>query len=247
MGIPFLTHTPIHGICPFGGVVSLYQFLTSGSLIRMVHQSAMILMLAVFLLTILFGPAFCGWICPFGTVQELFSKIGRKVLGKRFNVFPGGKKTERIDFALRFLRYIILALVVINTARLGRLVFEKYDPYFALFHLFKDEAAISSFIVLGFVLALSLVMERPFCKYICPYGALLGLFNLFSVFRPVRKEEGCTKCGLCNAKCPMNIKVSEKKSVRNHQCISCLECTSEKICPVPDTVNFAAGNYRRPK
>ena len=91
-------------------------------------------------------------------------------------------------------------------------------------------------------LALSLLVERPFCKYACPYGAVLGVFNLFRVFGIRRNPPTCTNCKACDRACPMNIQVSTRPGrVRDHQCISCLECTSEKACPEKDTVIFGIG------
>jgi len=197
----------------------------------------MVLMYIVFALAVLFGPVFCGWICPFGTVQELLGKAGRKIFRKRYNaILP-----VRLDNTLRYIRYFIFALVIYSTACSGWLIFQDYDPYFALFNMFSGEVVLSAYIVLGIVLLLSLIIERPFCKYACPYGALLGITNLFRVFRIGRSRETCINCNLCNEGYPMNIRVSERDAIRNHQCITCLECTSEKACPVKDTVIFATG------
>jgi len=79
------------------------------------------------------------------------------------------------------------------------------------------------------------------CKYACPYGAVLGLTNLFRVFSIRRTAGTCKLDGACDITCPMNINVSSKSIVRDHQCISCMECTSEAKCPVAGTVTFAAG------
>jgi len=86
---------------------------------------------------------------------------------------------------------------------------------------------------------LSLFVERPWCKYACPYGAVLGLTNLFRVFGIRRNEATCKADGACSIMCPMNIPVDSKTVVRDHQCISCLECTSEAVCPVAKTVQFS--------
>ena len=234
IGISFFNDISLHAICPFGGVESIFTYVTSGTLIRQVQNSAVVLMFAVFGLSLLFGPVFCGWMCPLGTVQELLGKIGRKLLGKQYNAMIPGKA----DKMLRFLRYSVMALVIYNTAVTARLIFQAYDPYFALFNMFTNEVAITAYLVLGVVLFSSLITERPFCKYACPYGALLGMFNLIRVFRVSRKPESCVLCKLCDKRCPMNIAVSSHSAIRNHQCISCLECTSENACPKPDTVNL---------
>lgn len=228
----FLGKVSLHGVCPFGGVVSLYQFFTVGSFVQKIQQSSFVLMILVFLLAILFGPVFCGWVCPLGTIQEWVGKIGKKIFKKRYNHFVPSK----LDRYLRYLRYVLLAWVLYMTAMTGKLVFADIDPYYALFNFWTGEVAIAGLVILGVTLVGALFVERPWCKYACPYGALLGLTNLFRVFSIRRSESSCISCGLCSKECPMNIDVQNMTNVRNHQCISCLECTSEYVCPVEETV-----------
>ena len=237
--IPLLANASLHALCPFGGVVSIYQYATEGTFVQKIHESSFILMIIGFLLALLFGPVFCGWVCPLGTIQEWFAGLGRKLFGKkRYNHFI----PARIDSILRYLRYLVLAWVIYMTATSGTLVFANIDPYYALFNFWTSEVAVGGLIVLGVTLLASLFVERPWCKYACPYGAVLGLFNLVRVFGIRRQESTCTMCGACDRNCPMNINVSAKSVVRDHQCISCLECTSEARCPVNSTVAFATMN-----
>ena len=217
--IPFVKEVSLHAICPFGGVVSIYNYFATGTLVQKIHSSSAILMLAVLALALLFGPVFCGWICPFGTFQEFLGKIGRKLLGKRYNNFI----PKKIDNVLRFSRYFVLALVIYNTAITAKLMFQNIDPYYALFNMFTGEVAITAYIVLGVTVLLSMFAERPFCKYMCPYGATLGIFNLFRIFKIKRNKSTCVDCKACDKACPMNIEVSTKDNVSNHQCISCLK------------------------
>ena len=233
-GIEWLGSASLHSICPFGGVVSIYQYATQGTFIKKIHESSFILMIIVFILAILFGPVFCGWVCPMGSIQEWIGKLGKKLFKKRFNhLLP-----YSIDRWLRYLRYIVLGWVVYMTARSGQLIFADVDPYYALFNFWTGEVAISGFVVLGIVAVLSLFVERPFCKYACPLGAVLGVTNLFRLFKIKRQPSTCIDCGACDRACPMNIPVSQKKTVLNHQCISCLKCTNEQACPVQKTVEL---------
>jgi polyferredoxin len=236
-GIPFLSSASLHALCPFGGVVTIYQYATAGTFVKKIHESAFVLMSIGFFLAVLFGPVFCGWVCPFGTVQEWFGKLGRKLFKRRYNHFIPYK----VDRVLRFARYLVLAWVIYMTAASATLVFAAFDPYFALFNFWTSEVAVGGLVVLGVTLAASLFVERPWCKYACPYGAVLGVFNLFSVFRIRRSIPGCKLDGACNRACPMNIPVSELTNVRDHQCISCLECTTEASCPAAGVVEFVAG------
>ena len=232
--IPILSSASLHAICPFGGVVSVYQFITTGTFVRKVHSASFILMWIVFALTVFLGPVFCGWVCPFGSIQEWFGKLGRKIFKKRFNrLIP-----YKVDRILRYLRYLVLGLIVYVTAATGTLMFANIDPYFALFNFWTSEVTIVSVIILIVVLLLSLVVERPFCKYACPYGTVLGVFNLFRIFKIRRNTSTCINCKACDRSCPMNVPVSTSGAVRNHQCISCLKCTSEQACPVGKTVEL---------
>lgn len=237
LGIPLLSQASLHTLCPYGGVVTLYNLATVGTFIQKIHSSAVILMAVVFFLAILFGPVFCGWVCPLGSVQEWIGKIGRKIFKKRYNHMVPVK----LDRVLRYFRYFILIMSVYVTARSGLLLFERVDPYYALFKFWTDEVAVSALIILGVTVVLSLFMERPWCKYACPYGALLGLSNKISIFKIRRSATTCISCHACDRSCPMNLDVSKKETVKDTQCIRCYECTSEISCPVPNTVAMKAG------
>ena len=236
-GIPFLSNASLHALCPFGGVVTIYQYATAGTFVQKIHASSFILMVIGFLAALLFGPAFCGWVCPLGTFQEWIGGIGKKIFKRKFNHFI----PEKLDRVLRYLRYGVLAWVVFMTAVSGKLLFANIDPYFALFNFWTSEAALGGLVVLGVTMTLSLFTERPWCKYACPYGAVLGVFNGFRFFKIQRKASTCIDCGACNQACPMNIDVASSTTVRDHQCISCLECTSEAACPVQNTIQMQSG------
>ncbi len=234
--LPLLGAVSLHSICPFGGVETFYQFLTVGTFIQKIHASAFVLMVIVLLLSILFGPVLCGWFCPLGSLQEWIGKLGKKIFKQRYNnMIP-----QRVDRVLRYLRYVVLALVVYMTATSATLLFQSVDPYYAMFNFYTGEVAITAFIVLGATMLLSLFVERPWCKYACPYGALLGIFNRLRIFAIRRRVSSCIDCKACDNACPMNIEVSGTSTVRDHQCISCMKCTSESACPIGDTVALAA-------
>lgn len=242
ISIPLLPEASLHAICPFGGVATLYEFVTAGTFIQKIHSSSFILMILGLIAAILFGTIFCGYICPFGSFQEWIGKLGRKLFPKRYNrVIP-----KKLDRVLRYLRYLVLIMVLYQTAVSATLVFQSVDPYYALFNFFTNEVAVTAYIMLGVILALSLIIERPWCKYFCPYGALLGLFNSVRIFKIRRDKNTCIGCKKCDQVCPMNIEVSQGETIRNHQCISCHKCLSEVSCPVKDTVAITAGKEKVP-
>jgi len=237
LNLAIIPEASLHAVCPFGGVATLYQYITTGGLVQKIHISSVILMYAVLFLALLFGPVFCGWICPFGTFQEFIGKIGKKIFGKKYNHFLPPK----VDKILRYVRYLVLALVIYNTAATAKLVFANVDPYYALFNMFTGEVAITAYIALGVTVLLSLFVERPFCKYACPFGATLGITNLFRIFKIRRKKDTCINCKACDKACPMNIEVSKSEKVLDHQCISCMKCTSDSACPISKTVELSTG------
>ncbi len=238
--IVFVPEASLHAVCPLGGVVSIYTLVTGGDFVKKTHESSLVLMYIVFASALVLGPLFCGWICPFGSFQEALGRIGRRVLKKKYNRFIPLK----YDRWLRYLRYLVLAWVLVMTARSGQLIFAGADPYFALFQFWTGEVAIGGYIVLGITIVLSLFVERPFCKYACPYGAVLGIFNLFRLVPLKRNSATCINCGKCSKVCPMNIQVASAGIVRDHQCISCYQCTSDDgACPVPETLEFRTGRF----
>lgn len=232
ISIPIIASASLHSVCPFGGVVSIYSLVTEGDFVQKIHESSFIVLGIVLSLGVLFGPVFCGWICPLGTVQEFVGKLGSRVFKNKYNKFIPYK----YDKHLRNLRYVVLVWVVFMTAYTGKLAFSDIDPYHALFNFWTSEIAIGGIVVLSITLLSSLFIERPWCKYACPFGAALGLTNFIRIFKIRRKSSTCVSCKKCDNSCPMNIKISDKEDVTDHQCISCLKCTSEVSCPVNDTL-----------
>lgn len=240
-GFSFISDASLHSLCPLGGVVSIYKFAATGTFVQKIHESSFVLMGILLFMSVVFGSVFCGWICPFGTFQEWLGKLGKRLFGKKYNnIIP-----QKADKYLRYLRYAVLAWVIYVTAVTGKLVFSDIDPYHALFTFWSGEVGVQALVFLAVIAVASLIIERPWCKYACPLGALAGIFNLFRIFKIRRNESSCIACGKCNSACPMNIKVSKSKVVRNHQCISCLECTSDVSCPVSDTVEFSLGGGKQ--
>jgi polyferredoxin len=230
----------LHGICPFGGVVTFYNYITAGSFIKKVHYSSILIMYLVLFMAIIAGPVFCGWVCPLGSIQEWIGKIGRKVFKDRHNAFV----PKKIDKILRYFRIIVLIWVVYITIQSAQLMFQNIDPYFALFNFWTGEVAISAILMLMAVLVGALFIERPWCKYLCPYGAFLGFFNKIRIFKIRRNDGTCIHCHKCNKSCPMNLEIEGNKAVNDFQCISCLECTSESACPVENTVELKVRGYQ---
>ena len=249
--LPDFIPTCLHGICPFGGVVTLGTYLTSGHYIPRTGVSNLFSLAGVLGGTLIFGAFFCGWLCPLGSVQDWFGKIGTALRLKGRNIKPGSKTAAirqqlvSLDRVLSFLRYGVLVLVLWTTYKSFNLAFSRIDPYYALFHFWTGTALPLSLAVLGAVLFLSLFISRPWCRWLCPMGALQGLFQKVAPWSVKRNDEACIGCRACDKACPFNIAVSEKDRINDSRCNRCLSCVA--ACPINGALDIrGAGNrYKR--
>jgi polyferredoxin len=215
----------LHTICPFGGVANLYTYFTTGGYVAKIHSAVFVMLLALLIGLVFTGKSFCGWICPLGSVQEGVGGIGRRLWPRLYNRVPRG-----VERFLRYLKYAVLAWVLVQTGRTASLAFQDWDPYYNLFRIWTDEIAWSGYLVVALTLVLSLFVPRAFSRYACPLGAINGLFNSFSFLGIKRDAASCTSCGRCDKACPVNITVSTTSAVRNIECTRCLKCV--EACPV---------------
>lgn len=234
-GINFqwVSESVFHYICPICGVTSIYQLFFTSSLwiVRFSSILAIVIGIAI-ILSFIFGPVICGYICPFGTIQDLLSRIGKKLLGKKFNRYI----SKKVDNKLKYLRYVILIITILLTSMSSIIILELINPYHGFLSIIKGEISIIAISIFIIIVIASIFIHRPWCKYLCPYGALLGLSNKIKVFRVVRKKKTCISCKKCTNVCPMNIDVHEKEEVRDLRCISCFECTNKLVCPKEKTI-----------
>ena len=217
------------GSCPIG---SLQAVLDSGQ-----YKFSCYVLGFIGLVGMLFGRLICGWLCPFGFVQDLIHKIP---LGKKIKNLPGHKYLKYLRYVVLALFVIILPMTVLNVGGLGKPWFCEYicpsGTLFAGIPLVLTHDNLRALIgwrffwkialLLIFLIA-SLVAVRPFCKYICPLGALYGLCNPISVYRLKINEDACIQCGACQQACGMDIKVWETPN--SPDCIRCLQCKA--VCP----------------
>ncbi len=238
----FLPNVSLHAICPFGGIESALSLITAGALTRQLQLSTLVMTGIIIIMTLIFGAVFCSFVCPLGSIQEWIGKLGKKIFKKKYNTFIPTK----VHNILKYFRYVSLIAVVVLTYKAATLIFLEVDPYFAMYNFFTDEVTIGSLIVLGVTLVGSLFVERPWCKYACPYGAFLGLVGKISIFKIKRNTETCTSCNLCNKKCPMNIDIQNKKVVYDGLCNKCLECTDSGVCK-PNSLSYQAGKVKEAK
>jgi len=233
--LPWNVLCNFHAICPFGAVETAGRLIFSGKFIPKIHESNLWVFLGIALSTAVMGPLFCSYLCPLGSVQEWIGKIGKKIFKKRFNRFIG----KRADRILGYTRYGVLALVMIQTTRMLSLIFQKVDPFYALFHFWMGDVYSTALIVLAGVLILSLFFERPWCRWFCPLGGLLGLIQLIAPWKIRRNSTVCNSCTACENTCPMNIPVHKVRRVLDTRCNRCGSCLT--VGTKRGALSFAAG------
>nr|MBP7694818.1 4Fe-4S binding protein [Anaerolineales bacterium] len=173
-----------------------------------------------------------GWVCPFGTVQD-----GLAWLRARLRL-PEVRVPARLDQILRYGRFVVLTLVLVQTISTVKLWFADFDPYRTLFGLgwlfeFNLAEQWPAYAITGAVLLGSLLVERAWCRYLCPLGGLISLLGNFSLLRIRRNAAACKTCAVCERPCPVKLNVATAKVVSSN-CIGCLACV--QACPRHNTL-----------
>lgn len=224
----FLAGRPpaIEGFLPISGLLGLSAWLR-GEGLNPVHPAAVILFLTIISVSLLLRRSFCSWICPVATISECAWKLGFRLFGHNLRL------PARPDVVVRALKYLLLAFFVYSILwamplpALQEFIRSDYhktaDVRLLEFFLHISPTALG---VILFLVAASLVLRNPFCRYLCPYGALLGLAALLSPVRVTRDTDRCVGCGVCSQVCPSAIDVMRKRSVNTPECIGCWRCVS---------------------
>lgn len=216
----------IDGFLPISGLVGTASWVKGGG-INSIHPAAVVVFVTVILLSLLLRRSFCSWICPVAIVSECSWKLGFRLLHRNWHV------PARLDNALRGLKYLLMGLfiyfIVINMTSDALFSFIRSEYQMIadvrLMNFFLHLSPLALGVVLALV-ALSIVLRNPFCRYLCPYGALLGLVATLSPLRVTRNSERCVSCGVCSQVCPTYIDVMHKTSVASPECIACWRCIS---------------------
>jgi len=241
---PYYSRPPgVEGFLPIGSLVSLKQWLLTGQF-DPVHPAALVLLLTFVGMAVLAKKSFCAWLCPVGTLEEGLWKLGQKMFGRNFEIWAW------LDKTLRFTKYALLLffikVILIDMPLMAVNSFLR-APYWAIadvkmLHFFTSPS-LTSLIVIGLLAALSLVYKNFWCRFLCPYGALLGVISLLSPLKVRRNTQHCIDCGRCSRVCPARIDVQHKTSVHSVECTSCLTCVAN--CPAPGALEIGTVRPRR--
>jgi len=218
----------VEGFLPISALLGLKRLLLTG-VYDPVHPAGLTILLSALAIGLLLRKGFCGWICPVGAFSNLAERLGR-TLGLLFRL------PVWLDVPLLSLKYILLAFflyAVFWKMDLKAIIGFQNNAYnFAadakMLQFFLHPSLLAGSIMLLLV-AVSLPLANFWCRYLCPYGGLLGLLALAGPLRIRRDEEKCIDCKKCRKICPASIKVDAKKTVLSPECVGCLECVA--VCP----------------
>jgi polyferredoxin len=226
----------VDGWLPISGLMNLKAWIATGH-IPSVHPAAMFLLVAFLAMAFLLRKAFCGWLCPVGTISESLWRAGRNLFRRNFAL------PRWLDVPLRGLKYLLLGFFASVVAMMP--VDSIRDFMHTPFGLVADVKMLNFFrfigetglIVIGVLVAGSLLVRNFWCRYLCPYGGLLGLVSLLSPVGIRRNEQRCIDCGKCAKACPSALPVDRLLAVHSAECTGCMECVA--VCPAEGALDMS--------
>jgi len=232
----------VEGWLPIASLMNLKVLLMSGN-VPALHPAGMFLLIVFLAASWIFRKSFCGWLCPVGTISEYLWRLGRRTFGRNFRV-------PRIpDIALRSLKYILLGLFLYAVGSMPVPAIRAFlaGPYgmvddVKMLNFFRF-LGLTSGIVTAILVVASVFIQNFWCRYLCPYGALMGLAALASPLRIRRDPSLCIDCAKCAKACPSALPVDRLITIRSAECTGCLECVA--VCPAADALCLSAPRAKR--
>jgi polyferredoxin len=226
----------VEGWLPIAGMMNFKYWLVSGHVPEM-HPAAVFLLITFASMAFLFRKAFCSWLCPVGALSEYLWRSGRTLFGRNFHVW------RWLDVPLRGLKYLLLGFFMWAVSSMSAhsiAAFMRSD-----YGLIADVKMLNFFrtmgetgaIVISVLVVASLVIQNFWCRYLCPYGALLGLMSLLSPLRIRRNPNACVDCNKCAKACPSSLPVDKLISIKSAECTGCLECVA--VCPAQGALQMS--------
>jgi polyferredoxin len=232
----------VEGWLPIASMMNLKVLLASGQMPRL-HPAGMFLLIAFLAASWIFRKSFCGWLCPVGTASEYLWKLGRQTFGRNFRL------PRKLDVGLRSLKYLLLALFLYAVGSMSVPAIRAFleGPYgivddVKMLNFFRFLGLAGGIVVALLVIA-SVFVQNFWCRYLCPYGALMGIAALASPLRIRRETSQCIDCGKCAKACPSALPVDKLITIRSAECTGCLECVAS--CPAAGALMMAAPRRRR--
>ena len=231
------------GWLPIAGLMNFKYLLASGRT-PAIHPAAMFLFMSFLTMSMLAKRSFCSWLCPMGTLSEYLWKLGKKVL-------RGNLRLPRwLDMPLRGLKYLLLGFFLFVIGSMSAVALDEFmrTPYgliadVKMLNFFRSMSTSAAIVVAALVL-LSVVIENFWCRYLCPYGALMGLASLLSPLKIRRNPSACINCGKCAHACPAALPVDKLVRIRSVECNACMACIA--ACPAESALRLSLQPARTP-
>ena len=224
------------GWLPIAGLMNMKYLFATGR-VPSVHPAAMFLFASFLLISVLLKKAFCSWLCPVGTFSEFLADAGRRIFGRNFRL------PRWLDIPLRGLKYVLLGffLFLIGGMSAEALTGFMQTPYGLMVDVrmlnFFRQMSLTAAIIVGILVLLSVFVQHFWCRYLCPYGALLGLASLLSPIKIRRDQQACIDCAKCAHACPAALPVDKLVQIRSVECSACMACIA--VCPAQDALQLA--------
>ena len=231
----------VEGWLPIASLMNLKVLLATGRVPR-VHAAGMFLLIAFLAMSWLLRKSFCSWLCPVGTISEWLWRLGRQMFRRNWRL-PRG-----LDIPLRGLKYLLLGLFLYAVGSMTVPAIRAFleGPYGLVSDVkmldFFRFLGVAGAVVLALLVVVSVFVQNFWCRYLCPYGALMGLSALASPLRIRREASQCIDCGKCAKACPALLPVDQLVSIRSAECTGCLECVA--VCPAQGALAMAAPRRR---
>jgi polyferredoxin len=232
----------VEGWLPIAGLMNLKYFLATG-LVPELHPAGFFLIAAFLGMSFAFRKAFCSWLCPVGTISEWLWQGGSAMLGRNLAL------PRWLDVPLRGLKYLLLGFFAWAILRMSAadVVAFLESPYGVIADVkmlnFFRHLGTTGAAVIAVLVVLSILVKNAWCRYLCPYGALLGLAALASPTRIRRNPDACIDCAKCAKACPARLPVDRLLSVKSAECTGCLDCVA--ACPAAGALDLSAGRRWR--
>jgi NAD-dependent dihydropyrimidine dehydrogenase PreA subunit len=228
----------VEAFLPIAALLSLRHLFLTGE-VHPVHPAGLVILVLVLLLGFLAKKAFCSWVCPVGTLSEALAALSQRLFRRKIAL------PRPLDLPLRSLKYLLLGFFVYAVFfQMGPVEVADFldSPYnrvadVKMLYFFERLSPFALKVILGLV-AFSVVVPYAWCRYLCPYGALLGALSLLSPLKVARHAPSCIECDLCTKACPSRLPVAKLARVRSDECFGCLSCVA--ACPVPRALRVEA-------
>ena len=232
-------HRPpgVEAFLPISALVSLKHTLSTWT-INDIHPSGLVIFLIVCATALVVKKGFCSWVCPFGLLSDIFAKIHCRVFHRNLGL------PKWIDTPFRSLKYLLAGFFIyyifykMPLPAIEQFIHSPYNRFadIQMLAFFTDISPLALKVMLGLT-GLSFVIPYFWCRYLCPYGAVLSVLGFLSIGRIQRDPDFCTRCGACEKHCPGKIQIRRKQQIRSPECSACLSCVA--VCPEKNAIRFA--------